>query len=208
MSGGCVCLPSEHERVNDLVSNLIRFEINWAFFTPSTVVLFQPSDVPGLRTLVVGGEPMKQEIVDMWAERLDLIQCSAPAETTVCMFQKMQSDTPRYHLGRAVGGIAWIVDPDNHHVLAPIGTVGELVIDGPVVARGYINKDDMKTGGFIKAPDWAAINGLLSIMLTTAPSNSLPVKMLKSNFGVNASKLARLSTTFKRSFSLRTLQSS
>jgi amino acid adenylation domain-containing protein len=160
MSGGCVCLPSEHERVNDLVSNLIRFEINWAFFTPSTVVLFQPSDVPGLRTLVVGGEPMKQEIVDMWAERLDLIQCSAPAETTVCMFQKMQSDTPRYHLGRAVGGIAWIVDPDNHHVLAPIGTVGELVIDGPVVARGYINKDDMKTGGFIKAPDWAAINGL------------------------------------------------
>lgn len=158
MRGGCVCVPSGDERVNDLVGALNRFAVNWAFFTPSTVKLFQPADVPGLQVLVVGGEPVRQEIVDAWTAGsggVRLFQCSGPAETTLCMLQEMRPHTYRHQLGRAVGGRAWVVDPDDCDVLAPVGTVGELVMEGPVVARGYINQHDIQSGGFFENPAWA-----------------------------------------------------
>lgn len=49
----------------------------------------------------------------------------------------------------------WIVNPRNHDKLMPVGSVGELVIEGPTVARGYLN-DEVKTAkAFISNPAWA-----------------------------------------------------
>lgn len=33
----------------------------------------------------------------------------------------------------------WIVDCDNHDRLVPLGAVGELVLEGPCLGRGYLN---------------------------------------------------------------------
>ncbi|SMY21059.1 unnamed protein product [Zymoseptoria tritici ST99CH_1A5] len=152
MRGGCVCVPSEHDRVNNLPMLFRQFEVNWAFFTPSTVQLLMPSDSPDLSVLVVGGEPMRQETIDTWASHVRLFQCSGPAETTLSMAQEMKWNTPRTHLGRPLGGRAWIVDPNDWTALVPIGAVGELVMEGPIVARGYIGND---AGGFRNECPWS-----------------------------------------------------
>lgn len=76
-------------------------------------------------------------------------------------------------IGFGSGARLWIVHPRNHDKLMPVGSVGELIIEGPTVARGYLN-DEVKTAkAFITNPAWAA----------TLPSNNgafETVRMYKS----------------------------
>lgn len=51
---------------------------------------------------------------------------------------------------------AWVVDPDNYHELVPIGSTGELLIEGHIVARGYLNDEQKTSQVFIHSTDWAA----------------------------------------------------
>lgn len=48
----------------------------------------------------------------------------------------------------------WIVDPQNHNVLMPIGAVGELVVEGPIVAREYLKNPELSERLFIANPQW------------------------------------------------------
>lgn len=57
-------------------------------------------------------------------------------------------------LGRGVGCILWIVNPDNHDELAPVGAVGELVVEGPIVGLGYVNEPEKTKEVYIDAPAW------------------------------------------------------
>lgn len=153
--GGCICIPSGHDKMNNLAYAIESMQANWAFFTPTTVALLNPTDVPSLQTLVVGGEPVTKDICDEWMGKVRLFQCSGPAETTTCVAGEMNRSSKKNCLGRCCGAISWIVDPANHHVLQPIGVVGELVLEGPTIARGYLNKSDEASGGFIVDPQWS-----------------------------------------------------
>lgn len=110
-------MPTETARLNDLADCINALQSDWAFFTPSTVTLLSPDKVPCLENPRIGGEAFIQETVD-------LFQCSGPAKTTTCMVQAMQPTTNRSRLGKGVGVLFWVVSPDNHDVLAAIGTVG------------------------------------------------------------------------------------
>ncbi|KAI4157992.1 MAG: hypothetical protein LQ342_007852 [Letrouitia transgressa] len=153
--GGCVCIPSDHDKMNNLASAIESMQANWAFFTPTTVALLNPKDVPSLKTLIVGGEPVTKDICEEWIDKVRLFQCSGPAETTTCVAGEMDRSSKKNCLGRCCGATSWIVDPTNHHVLQPIGVIGELVLEGPTVARGYLNKCDEASGGFIVDPQWS-----------------------------------------------------
>ena len=59
-------------------------------------------------------------------------------------------------IGTGSGCRLWIVHPRNHDKLMPVGTVGELVIEGPTVARGYLNEEEKTRKAFITNPGWAA----------------------------------------------------
>jgi non-ribosomal peptide synthetase component F len=48
-------------------------------------------------------------------------------------------------IGRAIVGAIWITNPLNVNELLPIGAVGELIIEGPGVARGYLNAKVMSS---------------------------------------------------------------
>lgn len=49
----------------------------------------------------------------------------------------------------------WIVDTNNVNKLSPIGTTGELLLDGPALARGYLNDSAKTAAAFIPLPTWA-----------------------------------------------------
>ena len=88
----------------------------------------KPSDVPCLKTLVLGGEALTRQNVQVWAEHVQLINGYGPSSCTIAAsaHSNLTVDTDPANIGKALGGICWIVDPDDHNKLAPMGTIGEV----------------------------------------------------------------------------------
>lgn len=154
--GGCVCIPSEEDRMGSFTSVMNRMNVNWALFTPSVASLITPDDVPTLQTLALGGEAVKQENITPWVSRVRLFNCYGPAECAACSIGEItQSDSRPGNIGRQFGGgLNWVVDSENHNRILPIGAPGELLVEGPTLARGYLDDLAKTQESFIKNPTW------------------------------------------------------
>jgi amino acid adenylation domain-containing protein len=157
ISGGCVCIPSDEDRLNNLAESICTFNANTVLLTPTVVRLLSPSDVPCLTTLISGGERVTQDIVGVWGGILDLVIAYGPAETTVaCIAKKaLPADDDAIRVGFPVNSRAWITLLDNPNQLAPVGAIGELVVEGPGIARNYINNHLDSTELFLDTLPWA-----------------------------------------------------
>ena len=154
--GGCVCVPNEKDRLNNIASTIQEFDVNWALLTPSFVQTINPLSIPALKTLVLGGEAMSQGHISTWSEHVRLINAYGPSETAVIatVNPQMSPETNPANMGRAVGGRCWIVDPKNSDRLVPIGSIGELLVEGPILAHGYLKEERKTADAFIKSPSW------------------------------------------------------
>ncbi|KAI1824256.1 hypothetical protein F4861DRAFT_269335 [Xylaria intraflava] len=153
--GGCLCIVSETDRMNNLTAFINDQHINLALLTPSTTALLQPEDVPTLKTLITGGEALTHDVVNLWAGKVLLINGYGPAETTICCAGIVPSTGWKFgSIGHMIGGAGWIVDRSNHSKLAAIGAIGELVIEGAVVTREYLNEPEKTAAAYIETPPW------------------------------------------------------
>jgi thioester reductase-like protein len=162
LQGGCVCIPSEEDRRNDIIGAISRMRVNWALLTPSFASLIHPHEVPSLRTLVLGGEALTKECTKRWADKLLLINCYGPAECGACL--TLEVDLSSHRTANNVGyslpnSICWLAHPDDHHKLVPVGAVGELLVEGPNLARCYVNDEKKTMQSFIEGPVWANAGG-------------------------------------------------
>ncbi|RAH51236.1 acetyl-CoA synthetase-like protein [Aspergillus brunneoviolaceus CBS 621.78] len=153
--GACLCIPSETQRLNSMPDFLRSHGVTWAFFTPSTLRNFEPADFPSLKTLVLGGESIGQDLVRRWGTHVRIFNLWGPAEVGPSGAGEIVPTTwiPGT-IGTAAGCIAWITAPDDSDCLAPIGTVGEVVMEGAVIAEGYLNDPDRTAQVFIDPPKW------------------------------------------------------
>lgn len=62
-------------------------------------------------------------------------------------------------MGKGVGATTWVVDAADHERLVPVGCVGELLIEGPLVGRGYLNDERQTASVFIEDPTWLVGGG-------------------------------------------------
>lgn len=157
MHGGCVCVPSEKDRMENLAGFINKYRVNSVYLTPTVANLMYPEDVPTLETLSLGGEALRPEHVARWADHVYLINLYGPAETTIWStgLPNVSSTTSAANIGRGVGGKMWITEPRNPDRLCPVGCVGELLIEGPILARGYLNEPEKTAAAFIENPLWA-----------------------------------------------------
>lgn len=154
-AGGCLCVPSEFDRMNNLSGFICDQQVNWATLTPSSLRLLLPEDVPSLRSLVLGGEAVTQENVDTWAGKLNLINGYGPAEATICaLFPLPTQGWIVGTFGHVVGGVGWITDPADSNILVAVGAVGELLVEGHVLAHGYLNDPKKTSAAFVENPAW------------------------------------------------------
>lgn len=58
------------------------------------------------------------------------------------------------NIGRSSGCATWIVNRHDPQKLVPIGSIGELVIEGPTVGRGYLNDPKKTAAVFLHTPRW------------------------------------------------------
>jgi amino acid adenylation domain-containing protein len=159
--GGVVCLPSEDERMNDLVGSLQRLNGNFALLTASTTALIPPAEVPQMKMLVLGGEAITPALIEKWllGSNVTLANSYGPTECsiTTTMNPGVTDESGSSVIGRPIRGTQnWIVDTHNYNRLVPIGVVGELLIEGPQVARGYRNDPVKTSAAFITDPGFTA----------------------------------------------------
>lgn len=160
--GGCVCVPSEYERTNDVVGAMKRMKVNWAVLTPSFIRQITPEEVPELKTLILAGEAMSASDISVWGSAVSLVNGYGPSECAVASLVNscVTPGTDPSNIGFAVGGRAWITDPLNCHRLSPIGCIGELCIEGPTLARNYLDNKEATAAAFIENPAWLNGDGI------------------------------------------------
>ncbi|OJD36901.1 nonribosomal peptide synthetase [Diplodia corticola] len=153
---GCVCIPSDADRLSRLPEYMASAKVNTASLTPSVARLYSPGLVPSLETLVLGGEAITQADMKRWNQLPKLFNGFGPTECAVgCAIHRVHEEQKEPSIVGGLKGIpSWVVDPGNHDVLVPFGAVGELVIEGPTLAQGYLDNIAKTKAAFIQDPQW------------------------------------------------------
>ena len=157
MAGGCLCVPSSEDHMGDMTSFIQSMDVNFACFTSSFARQIHPDDVPSLQSLALVGEPLAKDQQEAWADKLCLMNAYGPAECSVVSTIKknLTRSTDTKNIGKVIVGSAWIVDPYDHNRQVPIGAAGELLIEGPLLGRGYLDDPEKTAASFIGDPIWA-----------------------------------------------------
>ncbi|TMR06543.1 amino acid adenylation domain-containing protein [Actinomadura soli] len=122
--------------------------------TPSLVQLMLQDPVLAasihqLHVLIMGGEIVQPELVAQLRPVPHIFNGYGPTETTVytTLHECSDGDTEHVPIGRALGGVDLrVVDESGRD--CPPGVLGELLIGGPGLARGYINDEDLTARKF------------------------------------------------------------
>lgn len=155
-NGGCLCIPSDEDRLNDINEVIRKMRINYAGITPSMARILDPDVIKSLDILGLGGEAASARDVNVWGQDTRIVIGYGPCECTIGCTINSSAATGRDYIsiGHGNGAAMWIVDPDNHEVLMPVGAVGELLVEGPIVGQGYLNDPDKTAASFIYDPSW------------------------------------------------------
>ncbi|WP_434453309.1 amino acid adenylation domain-containing protein [Lentzea sp. E54] len=161
ISGGCVHLAelSEHGLAEGSAAAVAGVDFLKA--TPSHLALLQvlPDAYSPRRELVLGGEPLPGDHLDVWRRAhpgVRVVNEYGPTETTVgCTSFAIEpgDEVPAEVL--SIGRPLWntrVYVLDGHLRPVPAGVVGELYVAGANVARGYVGRPGLTAERFVADP--------------------------------------------------------
>lgn len=155
VSGGCLCVPSEADRRGDLVASMEALRSTFVFLPPSVVKAVDLGQLPRLRMLIVGGESVDHRIVMPLLERIKVFNVYGPTECTVLATGgQVTTETAGGYIGRGMATNTWVARGDDAEQLCGVGMTGELVLEGPLVASGYLDDAARTAAAFVKDPPW------------------------------------------------------
>ncbi|KAJ5312432.1 Nonribosomal peptide synthetase dtxS1 [Penicillium antarcticum] len=161
-TGGCVCIPSDVDRTENLAKTMTRMQASLVHLTPTVARLLDPESVLTLDTLILLGEMITDHDIKPWWGRVKrLINAYGPTECTSYSALNYQASSPTMlaSIGIGKGSVVWVVDSEDHHILLPWGQPGELLIEGPIVGLGYLNDPEKTEATFIEDPRWLIEGG-------------------------------------------------
>jgi acyl-CoA synthetase (AMP-forming)/AMP-acid ligase II len=153
IAGGCCCVPTKSMTIPALMRDLNELEANIMFVTPTVAVEMDPDLVPTLQTMCIGGEPLSDTVFTKWMSRVRVINQYGMGEVaSLCAYNPNLQLGRGAVVGRPASGAIWIVSPDTPDQLMPVGAVGELLIEGPHISRGYLDLVSGKSENFLTTP--------------------------------------------------------
>ena len=152
-NGGSLCLVREEERRSPdlLAARIVRDGVNLVAATPSQLSLLPEPALAGLRTLIIGGEAFPEDLARRWAPGRRLLNAYGPTEATIFATAAVLGEGRAPAIGRPVANLAaYVLDAASGPL--PIGAVGELVLAGPGLARGYLGRPGLTAERFVPDP--------------------------------------------------------
>ncbi|WP_336087020.1 amino acid adenylation domain-containing protein [Nocardia sp. SSK8] len=152
------------------LAELIRSEgVTHAFLTPTVLSTLDPEGVPGLRSLVVGGEHVPADLAARWntVPQRHFHNGYGPTETTImtAISDPLRPGEP-VHMGGPIRGVrALVLDARLRPV--PEGVTGELYLGGIQLARGYHERPSLTAARFIADPYAVATTGVAARLYRT-----------------------------------------
>jgi len=166
-AGGAVHLVPESLWLDavSLSAYLEHHRIDCLKIVPSHWEALNASGTPPvpIRRLVFGGETSWWRAIDeVPAGSTELFNHYGPTETTVGVAthrvrRRARRWTARVPIGRPIHGVEMAI-VDRAGDVVPIGVIGDLLVSGATVARGYSGQPDVTALKFIPAP-WASTAG-------------------------------------------------
>ncbi|KAI0136227.1 hypothetical protein BJ170DRAFT_573811 [Xylariales sp. AK1849] len=159
-AGGCMCIPSENQRRNDMSAAIRDLRATYLDLTPTVARQIQPAEVPSIRTIVFGGERVSASDAVNWMRCATICNPYGPAECTITSTVSAitPGDNAEPGIGRGCGTVTWIVCPDGSGPAA-VGETGELWLEGPIVGKGYLGDPEKTAAAFIEDPPWLLRGG-------------------------------------------------
>ena len=159
LSGGQVVIYPENNGTIDLSLQRIFEEntVDVIKLTPSHLALVQGMAIGSrVKTLILGGEDLKTSLAGAIANASDhpieIYNEYGPTEATVgCMIHRfeVQTNAPTsVSIGKPAAD-SEIYLLDEHLNLVPQGSVGEIFIGGPGLARGYLHRPELTAERFV-----------------------------------------------------------
>ncbi|UED85077.1 amino acid adenylation domain-containing protein [Streptomyces profundus] len=135
-----------------LVRLIAEHEVTHATITPSTLALLPPRELPSVRSLVVAGEAISEELAGRWASGRRMVNAYGPTETTVCASMSAPLSGPGLPpIGGPVDSVRLYVLNDALQQVLP-GVPGELYVSGAALARGYLGRPGLSAERFVADP--------------------------------------------------------
>jgi len=154
-SGATLCTPSEERRMNDLSGVMRDLRVTLAGMTPSVARTLDEDVLDHLESIALGGEGLTLNDAISFGRHTRVVNAYGPSECTVGATVNPDVNAKSYiTMGRGTGCALWLTEPNNHNKLVPVGAVGELLIEGPIVGNGYLGNPEKTKEVFIEDPDF------------------------------------------------------
>ncbi|KAG4442383.1 hypothetical protein IFR05_002161 [Cadophora sp. M221] len=156
---------SRSQLLNDLPGMITELEIDAAELTPTVVgsLLQKRSNAPGLRLLLTIGEmltwPIVKEFGGSETQPNMLYGMYGPTEAAIhcTIYPKMEADAKPGNIGIPFDTVSTFIASASTSLedaadlkFLPIGELGELVLGGPQLAQGYLNREEQNKAAFVQ----------------------------------------------------------
>ncbi|KAI0145274.1 hypothetical protein GGR57DRAFT_303389 [Xylariaceae sp. FL1272] len=145
VNGGCVCVPASSERLVSFVAAAQRMKVNWTYLTAPLSRKIDPESLPNLAVVCFRARQLDTEAHVQWMGKAKVILVYGSAEACPLGLSAAEVtekiSIPSFK--NPFSGNFWIVSPEDHNRLMPVGAIGELVIGGPTIAAA--SSLDMET---------------------------------------------------------------
>ncbi|KAJ5113096.1 NRPS-like enzyme [Penicillium angulare] len=160
--GGVLCIAERDLLLTDIEGCARELGATASYAVASLALLMRPENMPALKTLIVGGEAVNGRVIEKFAavegspdDDRRLVNAYGPTETTIfCTAESCTQPTRSSVIGGALDCAFLLVADADALSLGelremPLGLEGELIVGGPQVALGYLNRPDATEGAFL-----------------------------------------------------------
>ena len=154
--GGTVCFAPLDLLLTRLVDVANALQVTHTLLTPAVSAMVPRRAIPTMQVMINGGEKLSQVVADEWTqEGCRVVNIYGPAEATLSLTMREippHGDQVKAHNIGLPFDDALCVLMNEHNDVVPRGCIGELLLGGPQLARGYIGDEAKTREKFVQHP--------------------------------------------------------